>query len=48
MKESKYYHLLVIAQIFLYNNANDVNTVELKQVPQKAIDISYIKFCHLK
>jgi hypothetical protein len=40
----------VIAQIFLYNNAKDINTIALKKVPQKpifkkAIDISYKKFC---
>jgi hypothetical protein len=35
MKKSKYFLLLVIAQIFLYNNAKDVNTIALKKVPQK-------------
>jgi hypothetical protein len=37
MKESKYYHLLVIAQIFFYNNAKDINTIALKKRPQKPI-----------
>jgi hypothetical protein len=49
MKESKYFLLLVIDQIFLYNNAKDVNIIALKKVPQKpifrkAIDISYKNF----
>jgi hypothetical protein len=40
----------VIAQIFLYNNAKDVNTIALKKSAsktdfKKAIDISYKKFC---
>jgi hypothetical protein len=37
MKESKYFLLLVIAQIFLYNNAKDIITIALKKVPQKTI-----------
>jgi hypothetical protein len=37
MKESKFSLLLVIAHIFLYNNAKDVNTIALKKVPQKPI-----------
>jgi hypothetical protein len=37
MKELKYYLLLVIAQIFLYNNAKDVITIALKKLPQKPI-----------
>jgi hypothetical protein len=37
MKESKCFLLLVIAQIFIYNNAKDFNTIALKKVPQKQI-----------
>jgi hypothetical protein len=47
MKESKYYHLLVIAQIFLYNNAKDVNTISLKKVPQKPI-LKKLLIFHIK
>jgi hypothetical protein len=48
MKESKYFLLLVITQIFLYNNAKDVNTIAFKKVPQKPIlkkPSIYKKFC---
>jgi hypothetical protein len=37
MKESKYYLLLAKAQIFLYINAKELNTIALKKVPQKPI-----------
>jgi hypothetical protein len=47
MKESKYYLLLVIAQIFLYNNAKEVNTIALKKVPQKPI-LKKLLIFHIK
>jgi hypothetical protein len=47
MKESKYYHLVVIAYIFLYNNAKDVNMIALKKVPQKPI-LKKLLIFHIK
>jgi hypothetical protein len=47
MKESKYFFLLVIAQIFLYKNVKDVITIALKKLPQKPI-LKKLLIFHIK
>jgi hypothetical protein len=47
MKESKYFLFLMTAQIFLFNNAKDVNMIALKKVPEKPI-LKKLLIFHIK